>query len=106
MFFPLLQKKKPIAPKIARPPMTAPTAMPALAPVDRPPPPDDWLGVSDSDAERLVLDGVLPEELGVGALKSSDVTLKQGTLMEKSIVSTKVWGGLVWHENSVQSPTE
>ena len=39
-----------------------------------------------------MLDGVLPEELalGVGALKSSDVTLKHGTLIEKSIVSTKV----------------
>ena len=40
-----------------------------------------------------MLDGRLPEALalGVGATKSSDVTLKQGTLMEKLIVSTKVW---------------
>ena len=43
--------------------------------------------------ERPVLEGPLPElPLGVGAMKSSDVTLKQGTLIEKSIVSTKVCG--------------
>ena len=44
-----------------------------------------------------MLDGLLPEELalGVGALKSSDVTLKQGTFMEKLIVSTKVCGASV-----------
>lgn len=46
-----------------------------------------------------VLDGLVPEELalGVGASKSSLVTLKQGTLIEKSIVSTKVFGGVSGH---------
>lgn len=40
-----------------------------------------------------MLDGVVPEALalGEGELKSSLVTLKQGTLIEKSIVSTKVF---------------
>jgi len=63
--------------------------MPAFAPVDNPPlPPEICPGVDDAD--RSVLDAVLPDALGVGALKSSDVTLKQGTLMEKFMVSTKV----------------
>lgn len=88
---PLRHKKNAPAPRIARPPIMAPTAMPAFAPVDNPPPPlppEVCPGVDEAD--RLVLDAVPPEELGVGALKSSDVTLKQGTLMEKFIVSTKV----------------
>lgn len=75
---PLRHKKKAPAPRIARPPITAPTAIPAFAPVDNPPPPPEACpGVEDAD--RLVLEAALPDELGVGALKSSDVTLKQGT---------------------------
>jgi hypothetical protein len=91
-FFPLRHKRNPTAPSIARPPTIDPTAIPAFAPVERPPPLEDWPDVADWDAKRSVLDGLLPEELavGVGALKSSEVTLKQGTLIEKSMVSTKV----------------
>lgn len=86
---PLRHKTKAPAPRMASPPMMAPTAMPAFAPVDSPaPPPEACPGVDD--AGRLVLDAGLPDEVGVGALKSSDVTLKQGTLIEKLIVSTKV----------------
>lgn len=87
-FLPLRHRKNAPAPKIARPPMTAPTAIPAFAPVDSPPLPDACSGVDDAD--RLVLEVVLPDELVVGALKLSDVTLKQGTLIEKLMVSTKV----------------
>ena len=87
-FFPLRHRKNAPAPKIASPPIVALTAMPAFAPVDSPLPPEACSGADD--AGRLVLEAILPDELGVGALKSSDVTLKQGTLMEKLIVSTKV----------------
>jgi hypothetical protein len=88
--FPLRHKKNPIAPKITSPPMTAPTAMPAFAPVERPL--LLLLDSADCDAERLpVVEGIVPElAVGVGALKSLLVTLKQGTWMLKFIVSTKV----------------
>ena len=95
VLLPLRHKKNAPAPKTTRPPTMAPTAMPAFAPVDSPPPPPEACSGVD-DADKLVLEGGLPDELGVGALKLSDVTLKQGTLMEKLIVSTKVWSQCQW----------
>lgn len=86
---PLLHSKNPIPPNNARPAITAPTAIPAFAPVERPPPP--LFGAADDDAERPVL--AVPLALGVGALKSPLVTLKQGTWRLKSLVSTRVLSG-------------
>jgi len=65
--------------------------MPALAPVDRPLPPLSWEGAVDRPvfAGRLVMD---EDADGVGALKVSEVTLKQGTCRVKSWGSTKVCG--------------
>lgn len=63
--------------------------MPALAPADSPLPPPlcpPVLEALDGDATSPGL------ELGVGAMKSSEVTLKQGTWMLKSRVSTNVCG--------------
>lgn len=68
--------------------MTEPTAIPALAPVESPPP-GEWAGVAVCEAGSPVLDGVLEED-GVGDSNSSLVTLKQGTWMLKSLVSIKV----------------
>lgn len=95
VLLPLRHKKNAPAPKTARPPTMAPTAMPAFAPVDSPPPPPEACSGVD-DADKSVLEGELPDEPGVGVLKLSDVTLKQGTLMEKLIVSTKVWSQCQW----------
>jgi len=67
--------------------MTAPTAIPAFAPVDKPPPPP--LLPADGAEERPVFAGTLELE-GVGAMNSSEVTLKHGTEVVKSRVSTKV----------------
>lgn len=76
-------------PKIARPAIMEPTAMPALAPVESPlPPPDEEpaAGVCEADSP-VPAEGVA---VGVGASKLSLVTLKHGTWMLKSLVSTKV----------------
>lgn len=61
--------------------MTAPTAIPAFAPVERPPPPpDEASGVWEAERPAPVgLAAAEGEELGVGASNSSLVTLKQGT---------------------------
>lgn len=93
---PRLQKKKPSTPSSARPPSTAPTAIPALAPVDSPPPPlEDCPADAEFDADRpAVAEAVTPDvELGVGVTKSSDVTLKQDTWRSNFVVSTKVCVG-------------
>jgi hypothetical protein len=85
-FLPLRQNKNPIAPNNASPAMIAPTAIPAFAPVDRPPPPS--FGLADGEADSPVLAVAL--ELGVGAINPSLVTLKHGTWIVKSFVSTNV----------------
>jgi hypothetical protein len=61
--------------------------MPAFAPVDKPPPPP--LFPADGSGERPVFAGTFEPE-GVGAMKVSEVTLKQGAEMVKLRVSTKV----------------
>jgi hypothetical protein len=66
--------------------MIAPTAIPAFAPVDRPPSPS--FGLADGEADSPVLAVAL--ELGVGAINPSLVTLKHGTWIVKSFVSTNV----------------
>ena len=82
--FPLLHRKNPMAPNKARPTIVTPTAMPALAPVESFP----LLELCDElEAGRPVAEG-LP--LCVGSTNLSLVTLKQGTWMLKSLVSTKV----------------
>jgi hypothetical protein len=66
--------------------------MPDFTLVETPPPPGGWLENAGWFADELVWNGALPEALasGVGALKLFEVTLKHGTLTEKSFVSTKV----------------
>lgn len=63
-------------------PAMVPTAIPAMAPLERPP---------DEELPEVVLSASAPEVgLEGGGLKSFDVTLKQGAWMSKSAVSTKV----------------
>lgn len=70
--------------------MIAPTAIPAFAPVERPPPFDGTaVGELVDGAEVPVGAAVLREFVGVGLTKSSTVTLKQGTCLVKSLDSTK-----------------
>lgn len=70
--------KKATAATMAREPRTVPTAMPAFAPPERPSePPETATG--------------LAVVVAAGGSKSSEVTLKQGTWMLKSLASTKVW---------------
>jgi hypothetical protein len=67
--------------------MTAPTAIPAFVPVDKPPPLP--LLSADDSGERPVFAGTFELE-GVGAMKVLEVTLKHGTLSVKFCGSTKV----------------
>lgn len=91
---PLLHRKKPITPISASPPMATPTPMPAFAPVERPPPEPPESTEAVADALSPVWDAAgapLEDAEGVGALKSSLLTLKHGTWIVKSLVSTKVY---------------
>ena len=85
---------------MAIPPMTEPTAIPALAPVDRPDDVDDV--ESEPDAEDDEDDELEPAAVAVAAevaaevvvvseSKVAAVTLKQGTDVSKSSDSTKVY---------------
>jgi len=70
--------------------MTAPTAIPALAPVERPFD-DETVSWEGSGKVSPVAEGApLDEAVGVGASNSSLVTLKQGTCCVNFVVSTNV----------------
>lgn len=73
---------------IARDPTMVPTAMPAMAPLLRPPDPedDDAADVGVTVAAATVSVAVASPES-----KSAAVTLKQGTWAVKSAASTRVW---------------
>lgn len=77
----------------ARDPTMVPTAMPAMAPLLRPPPPPD---PEDDDAADVGV-AVAPATVSVAVAspesKSAAVTLKQGTWAVKSAASTRVWLG-------------
>lgn len=73
------------APTTARDPTMVPTAIPAIAPLLRPPPPDDEPEVGVTVATATVSVAVASPES-----KSAEVTLKQGTWAEKSAASTRV----------------
>jgi hypothetical protein len=75
------------APTTARDPTMVPTAMPAMAPLLRPPDPEDEeeAAVGVTVAAATVSVAVASPES-----KSADVTLKQGTWAEKSAASTRV----------------
>ena len=76
------------APTMAKDPIIVPTAMPAMAPLLRPPDPepeeDEEVGVT-VEAATVSVAVASPES------KSADVTLKQGTWAEKSAASTRVF---------------
>lgn len=77
------------APTTARDPTMVPTAMPAMAPLLRPPPdPED----EELPAEVGSTVAVATVSVAVASpeSKSADVTLKQGTWAEKSAASTRV----------------
>lgn len=80
----------------ASPPMTEPTAIPALAPVERPLDDDEeplTEGLVDEDApEVAVVVALVPELVVEGEANSEDVTLKQGMLPTKAEASTNVFG--------------
>lgn len=85
----LLSSMKAKAPTTARDPTMVPTAMPAMAPLLRPPPDpedDDELDVGVTVAAATVSVAVASPES-----KSAAVTLKQGTWAVKSAASTRVW---------------
>lgn len=77
------------APTTARDPTMVPTAMPAMAPLLRPPPdpePEEDEPVGVTVAAATVSVAVASPES-----KSAAVTLKQGTWAVKSAASTRVW---------------
>lgn len=89
---PLRHMKNAIIPMSASPPIIEPTAIPAFAPEDSPPELPEALEVDGVAASPVAEAAGRPvdDAVELGALKSSLVTLKQGTWAVKSSVLMKV----------------
>ena len=79
----------------ATPPSIDPIAIPAFAPPERPLEDDEVAEDAAADGwswrEASVTEGMVENADCVGALKSFEVTLKQGIWMTKSFASTNVY---------------